>query len=177
MKHKILALAFILCGSIPILAITANQTVSINAKIVEVCILELNYSVEASTFEITDEKLRGLEPGNPLSYKTVSPNSTNGIGVTVYSNNRNGAKLEVGASDNFMHTVFGVSEQIPVGQLKWSSVRGGQSWASMGIVPTACFVTTAEGIVTDNIKYYLDLYSTNAFGEYESVITFTAINN
>ena len=177
MKNIVYFMALFILVSIPLLAATDNASVSVNVNIVEVCVLELNYSAGATTFEIEDSTLRGLEPGNPLSFKTVNSNDQTGVGVTVYSNSRNGTKLEIGAASNFASKIPGNSETIPIQQLKWSSVRGSKSDMNMGLVPTSCFTTNSEGIVTDNIKYSLDVSSFDAFGEYETVIIYTAINN
>ena len=164
-------------GAIPSLAVTANQTVSVNLNIVEVCTLELNYSADNSSFAVQDQDLRGLQPGNPLSYKTVHPVDPAGINVAVYSNGRNGTRLQIGADNHFASTIPGNSKIIPVEQLKWTSLRGNRTSVNFSTVPTMCFSTSRAGIVTDNIKYELDLYSLNSFGEYDGVITFTAINN
>ena len=177
MKTIILFAVIFALGAIPIVAATDNASVSVNVNIVEVCILELNYSAGATSFVIEDSTLRGLEPGNPLSYKTVNPNDPAGVAVTIYSNSRNGTKLEIGAASNFAIKSPGNSEIIPIEQLKWTSVRGNKSGINMGLVPTSCFTTSSEGIVTDNIKYSLDIFSFDAFGQYETVITYTAINN
>ncbi|MFC1596119.1 hypothetical protein ACFL4D_02395 [Candidatus Margulisiibacteriota bacterium] len=156
------------------LAVSDNETVSINVNIEEMCILEINYTPDDLNFVVPENELASLTIGDPLSYVTVYPEDTSGLDVVVKSNSKYGVKLQIYSAGDFSDPAL--SETIPIAALKWSSDYGSKTDERMTQVPNACFSTSSEGIVTDNITYKLDLHSMDSFGDYQAVIMYTATN-
>ncbi|MFC1477942.1 hypothetical protein ACFL57_00605 [Candidatus Margulisiibacteriota bacterium] len=174
--YKSILLLFFLAAAIIAANAASYQIVSVNVDIEEMCILELTHTVNDRTFDVTEGDLSGLESGNPMSYIIVYPEDTSGIDVVVKSNSKYGVKLEVNATGNFVSTDPGSSEEIPIGQLKWSSYYGALDDVNMSLQKNECFSTDSEGIVSDNITFELDMFSLDSYGNYITTLVFTASN-
>ncbi|MFH1429676.1 MAG: hypothetical protein ABIH39_08035 [Candidatus Margulisiibacteriota bacterium] len=173
---KILFLLFCLTAVITVANAASYQAVSVNVDIENMCVLELTHTLADRTFTVNQSDLSGLQVGNPASYVTVYPEDPSGIDVVVKSNSKNGVKLEVNATGNFVSTKPGNTEEIAIAQLKWSSDYGALDDVHMSLEKNECFSTDSEGIVSDTITFALDLFSMDSSGEYVTTLVFTASN-